>query len=62
MGSAIYCQIMANLIAHLKEVFGEEDFFIYHDNAGFSRSRETIQFLEKFFMPVPPYSPDMNII
>jgi len=67
LDSAIYCQIMADLIAHLKEPFGNEDFFIYHDNAAFSRSRETIQFLserdlEKFFIPVSPYSPGMNII
>jgi len=40
---------------------------IYRDNAAFARGRKTIKFLserdlEKLFIPVPPYSPDMNII
>lgn len=67
MNSQVYCQIISDMIDHLKEKYETEDFKVIHDNARFSTSRYTKQFLrnkdlEKFFIKIPPYSPDMNII
>jgi len=49
---------MADLIDHMKVVFGNDEFLIYHGNAAFAKSRETMQFisdwnLEKYFIFVP---------
>ena len=67
MNGAVYCEVMNKLIADLKTQFGHENFRIVHDNAKFSSSISTRNFLRdhnlnRFFLPIPPYSPDMNII
>lgn len=55
------------MIDHLREKYETEDFRVIHNNARFSTSKYTRQFLrnkdlEKFFIGIPPYSPDINII
>lgn len=67
MDSVTYCEILPRMIENLKEKFGSEDFYIIHDNARFSTSKYTMQFIkennyEKYFINIPPYSPDVNII
>lgn len=68
MNSETYCnQIVAQMIEALKSQFNSEDFLIAHDNAKFVQSNYTIQYLyekgySKYFVPIPTYSPDMNII
>lgn len=67
MNSPLYCQIVHELIEKLKERFGDDKFKIVHDNAKFAWSEETLEFLrdldyEKYFLKIPPYPPDMNII
>lgn len=48
-------------------MFGHDDFEIIHDNARFSTCKEARNFkkahnIKEFFIKIPPYSPDMNII
>lgn len=67
MNEETYCQIIPTMIEELKQIFNHENFKIVHDNARWSTSRYTREFLkvskfEKFFISIPPYSPDMNII
>lgn len=68
MNSQLYCEtIVPTMINSLREKFGSDNFLIIHDNASFSNSNYTTKFLNdndysKFFIPIPPYSPDMNII
>lgn len=67
MNSEVYCQeILPVMIRDLREQFGE-DFLVIHDNARFSNSEFTKKYLvendlRKYFLSIPPYSPDMNII
>lgn len=67
MDSPTYCQIVSKMICELREKFEHDDFKIVHDNAAFSQSEYTRRYLEendlrKYFVHIPPYSPDMNIV
>lgn len=67
MESETYCQIIEDMIRKLKDYYETEDFRMIHDNARFSTSKYTKEYLkrrniEKFFIPMPTYSPDINII
>lgn len=67
MNSQVYCEIISDMIEKLKEDYETEDFRVIHDNARFATSRYTKQYLqardlEKYFIKIPPYSPDINII
>lgn len=68
MNSDFYCQyVVPKMISSLREQFGSDDFLIVHDNASFSVCDATRNFLHqndyaKYFLPIPAYSPDMNII
>lgn len=55
------------MVDELKEKFGSDDFLIVHDNAAWHSSVETTIYLSrtglsKYFIRLPTYSPDMNII
>lgn len=67
MNSEQYCHCITIMIEDLKKSLPNDDFLILHDNARFSTSKETISYLKekdymKYFVKIPPYSPDMNII
>lgn len=68
MDSKMFCHgALPLIIQSLREEFGGDDFRIIHDNASFYTSDYTTVHLsrtgfDKFFIPIPPYSPDMNII
>lgn len=67
MNSELYCQIIEDMIQDLRGIFGHDDFKIIHDNASFSQSFDTTSFLHekgfaKYFVSIPPRSPEMNII
>lgn len=67
MNSTNYCTIVHELIETLRERFQSDDFLIVHDNAKFAWSEQTVRFLrqfdyERYFVKIPPYSPDMNVI
>lgn len=67
MNSKVYCDCIAQMIPILRETFGHDEFKIIHHNARFSDSVDTQRFLrandyQKYFIPHPTYSPDMNII
>lgn len=66
MNSTVYCQVISGMIAKLRETMGE-NFLIIHDNAAFAKSVQTYAFMRdhdylKYFLPMPTYSPDINII
>jgi len=67
MESEFYCEVVHFMIKELEKQFDEEEFYIVHDNAKFSKSVETQTFLIRnglthHFKPIPAYSPDMNLI
>lgn len=67
MNSEVYCQCIRIMIDDLKEKFGHEEFLVVHDNAAWSSSQYTRTFTRdhgynRFFISIPPYSPDMNPI
>lgn len=67
MNSERYCWIISHMISTLKEHFGDDNFYIIHDNAKFATSEATKKHiiqnkLEKYFVEFPTYSPDANII
>lgn len=68
MDSQFFChEVVPVMIDKLREDFGNDDFLIVHDNAPFYTSHYTTVYLsrtgyDKYFISIPPYSPDMNII
>lgn len=67
MNSQVYCQVVTKMVDELKEKFGSDDFLIVHDNSAWHSSVETTNYLSrtglsKYFIRLPTYSPDMNII
>jgi len=67
MDKFMYCQVISTMIEKLKELFESEDFKIVHDNAAFATCFHTEEYMRKndlckFFVKIPAYSPDMNII
>lgn len=67
MNSALYCEIIEDMIVTYRDKFGHDNFEIVHDNAAFATSHETTLFMSrkgytKYLVRIPPYSPDMNII
>lgn len=67
MDQILYCEIVTDMVQKLRREFGHDDFLIIHDNAKFSDSNYTVRFmrqrdLSRYFVRIPPYSPDMNII
>lgn len=66
MDSTLYCECVSTMIDTLREHYGD-NFLVVHDNARFSTSRETLDYLirhdlNRYFLAIPAYSPDMNII
>lgn len=66
MNSELYCETVTYMIEILREHYGE-NFLVVHDNARFTTSRYTVEFfanndLNKYFVAIPTYSPDMNLI
>lgn len=67
MDSSTYCQVVTEMIDNLEVEFGQENFFIIHDIARFSQSKFVedyfrIKNYSKYFIKIPAYSPDINII
>lgn len=67
MDSVTYCQIITEMILELREKFNHDNFRVIHDNAAFSQSEYTRRYLDehdlrRYFLHIPPYSPDLNII
>lgn len=67
MDSQTYCQAIEMMMQDLLEKFDHDNFRIIHDNARFSTSEYTKTYLaerqyDRYFVKIPPYSPDMNII
>lgn len=67
MDSDVYCQCVSIMIEDLKNKFQGQRFYVIHDNARFSQSKDTNAFLARegfaqYFLDQPKYSPDMNII
>lgn len=68
MDSQTFChEVLPVMMQRLRAEFGGDNFQIIHDNAPFYTSNYTTLHLsrtgfDKFFISIPPYSPDMNII
>lgn len=67
MNQKIYCEVITSMIEELRREFKSDDFLIVHDNAKWAKSVYTTEYLKqtklnKYFISIPPYSPDMNII
>ena len=67
MNSTNYCSMIAQMIGALRQLFDNDDFLIVHDNAKFAQSVQIHSFMRRngflrYFLSIPPYSPDMNII
>lgn len=68
MNAKVLCRdVIPFMIESLRAQFGSDNFRIIHDNAKFFTCDYTTLYLfhtgfDKFFLPIPPYSPDMNLI
>lgn len=67
MNGILWCRRIDSMVYEVRILFRGDNFFIIHDNAKFSNSEGTIEYLEhhnltRFFIRHPVYSPDMNPI
>lgn len=60
-------EVIPHMVESLKSTFNSDDFLIVHDNASFFAGPRAVSYLTRngcgrYFLSIPPYSPEMNII
>lgn len=68
MDAKFLCEeIIPHMIETLKNTFNSDNFLIVHDNASFFTGAKATEYLtrsrnDRYFLSIPPYSPEMNIV